>query len=346
MNIQELLVSALHAADGERARSQQVEIGPSQIGGCRTAVWLAMHGVAKTNETTKLAAIMGTAIHTAIEEAIHRLDPFGDDLLLEHEVHHMGADIKGHIDLYVKSAKAVVDWKTTKLSNLGYFPSEKQRWQVHLYGWLLTEAGHPVETVSLVAIPRDGDETDIKVHTEAYDPELAAQALAWLDDLRQRDTQPAPERDAVSWCSRFCGYYGVACSGRTKETPCSCGAAKTSAEQRRDGEEGGLDSSDVDPENGSQSGSLCVCGRLDTANSALAERYLALGDEIRRLEAAQKSLREGLVGVVGVADSGVSVAWSEVSGRQSIDEDAVLKALGYVPKKVGSPSLRLTVKRA
>lgn len=346
MNIHELLVSALVQADGERARSQQVEIGPSQIGGCRAAVWLAAHGAEKVNPTTKLPAIMGTAIHTQIEEAIKRLDPFGEDLRTEITVGHVGLAIRGHIDLYIKSAKAIVDWKTTKISNLAYFPSEKQRWQVHLYGYLLNKPDTPVETVTLVAIPRDGDETDIKVHTEPYDEAIALQAIDWLLDLREREEQPAPERDAVSWCKRFCSYYGGACFGRSKETGCVCGASRTSAERFESGNTPSLEGNARDDENGAQNASLCVCGALDDETSALATRYHDLGVAIRALESEQKSLREGLEGRAGVGANGVSIAWSEVAGRTSIDEDAVLKALGYVPKKQGSPSLRLTVKRA
>jgi hypothetical protein len=40
----------------------------------------------------------------------------------------------------------------------------------------------------------------------------------------------------------------------------------------------------------------------------------------------------------------VAVKWSQVAGRSSIDEAEVQKLLGYVPKKQGDPSMRLTVK--
>ena len=50
----------------------------------------------------------------------------------------------------------VIDWKTSKVRNLSYFPSTQQRWQVQTYGYLLAKNGHDVKRVSLVAIARDG----------------------------------------------------------------------------------------------------------------------------------------------------------------------------------------------
>jgi hypothetical protein len=70
MKIDEMLMKALTSYDNNRARSQQVEIGVSQIGGCRTQVWLQLQDAERTNDTLKLPALMGTAIHKMIEEAL------------------------------------------------------------------------------------------------------------------------------------------------------------------------------------------------------------------------------------------------------------------------------------
>ena len=130
MKIDEMLMKALTSYDNNRARSQQVEIGVSQIGGCRTQVWLQLQDAERTNDTLKLPALMGTAIHKMIEEA---LSADWNEFQMEREVEYDG--LMGHIDLYVPSVGAVVDWKTTKLKNLDYFPTKQQRWQVHLYGF-------------------------------------------------------------------------------------------------------------------------------------------------------------------------------------------------------------------
>ena len=80
----ELLLHVLHAQDAGRDRSTQTEVGPSEIGGCRRKVWYRLNAQPHTNENqSKLAAIMGTAIHTAIEEAIGAIDPEGKDYLVE-----------------------------------------------------------------------------------------------------------------------------------------------------------------------------------------------------------------------------------------------------------------------
>jgi hypothetical protein len=208
MNLQEMLSKSLTAFDSTRDRSVQVEIGPSQIGGCRRQVYHQLVNTPVTNpETESLAAILGTFIHSGLALSIAREDPFGDNFLIEQEFEHNG--LKGHCDLYIKDKKAVVDWKTTKLKSLRYFPSAQQRMQVQIYGYLVRANGHEVETVSLVAIPRDGEMSQIKVHTEAYSEDMAISGLAWLDDVRAMavsESAPAPEKDAV-FCSRYCSYY-------------------------------------------------------------------------------------------------------------------------------------------
>ena len=60
----ELLLHVLHSQDASRDRSTQTEVGPSEIGGCRRKVWYRLNAQPHTNENqSKLAAIMGTAIH-------------------------------------------------------------------------------------------------------------------------------------------------------------------------------------------------------------------------------------------------------------------------------------------
>jgi hypothetical protein len=125
---------------------------------------------------------MGTAIHAAIEDAIGAIDPEGKEYLVETEVAF--GDMKAHVDLFVPSTGAVIDWKTSKVKNMSYFPSNQQRWQVQIYGYLLSKNGYEVKTVNLVAIARDGNEKDVKVHTEPYDEVMALAALAWLENVK------------------------------------------------------------------------------------------------------------------------------------------------------------------
>jgi hypothetical protein len=221
IDLQSIVTKSLTAYDGSRDRSQQVEIGPSSIGGCSRRVWHDLKRTPKVNETEKLAAILGTFIHAGMEEAIKREDPFGDNYLIEIEVSH--GDLKGHCDLFVKDEGLVVDWKSIKKSGLRYFGSEQQRYQIHVYGWLLEKNGYEVKEVSLVGIPRDGKMQDIQVMREKYDPAIAQQGIAWLDGIKQivatNSPAPSPEKYA-KWCTNYCPYFDrtgeIGCPSMTK----------------------------------------------------------------------------------------------------------------------------------
>ena len=220
-NLNELLSKSLNAYDKNRDRSKQVEIGPSSIGGCRRQVYYQLQNAPKTNpETESLAAILGTFIHTGIADAIKREDPFGDNFLIEQAFEYNG--LKGHCDLFIKDIGLVVDWKTTKKKSLRYFPSEQQRWQVQLYGYLLSKNGYDVKEVSLVAVPRDGDMAEIRSHREPYDEAAALAAIAWLDEVKvnvANNQPPAPEKWS-GFCANYCNYYDASgvngCPGTAK----------------------------------------------------------------------------------------------------------------------------------
>jgi len=203
-----LLSTSLLAQDGQRDRSTQKEIGPSQIGGCRRQVYHQLIDTPVTNlETESLAAILGTFIHTGIAEAIKRGDPFGDNFLIEQEFNMDG--LPSHTDLYIKDKQLVVDWKTSTKKSLRYFPSDQQIMQVQIYAYILEQNGHTPKEVALVVIPRDGRMSDILVHTEPYDVQKARTGLVWLEEVKQMavDKQaPEPEKPA-HFCASYCDWY-------------------------------------------------------------------------------------------------------------------------------------------
>lgn len=212
-----LLLEVLAAGDNARARSSQKNVGPSEVGGCRRRVYYRTHEQPKTNQTLRLAAIMGTAIHNTIEKAFYRTDPFAENYVLEMEVSH--ENLTGHIDLYLPNKKELVDWKTTTKKNLKNFPSREQKMQVHLYAYLLLKNDKEVETVTLVGIARDGDERDIKVYSAPYDEDIAKEGLYWLAELDTYTEPPAPEKYA-SFCALYCNFYDatgeIGCKGIAK----------------------------------------------------------------------------------------------------------------------------------
>ena len=308
IDIKELLVKALHERENNRPRSTQVQIGPSELGGCRRKVWYRLNNQPETNDNElKLAAIMGTAIHSAIETAFAG----NENILLEQTVEY--GDMKAHVDAYLPDTGDVIDWKTVKAKNLSYFPSQQQRWQVQVYGYLIDKSGvGKPRNVNLVAIPRDGDERDIKVHSEPYDESIALEALNWLAAIKESAEAPAPERDE-SYCKFYCKFYDASgemgCVGLKKEV--------IKAE-------------------------LPVI--QDDAAGMTALHYAQVDEEIKVLESKKESLREALLGITGVTNTGYEIKWSSTQSN-TVDKEAVEKALGFVPMKQGKESTRLSIKK-
>lgn len=294
------LVKALVDYDNNRARSKQTAIGVSQLGGCRRQVWHKLQGDPETNTTLRLPAIMGTAIHAAIEKVVE-----GENVLIEHRVEIDGLP-PATIDYFDILKGEVIDWKTITLKNVDWFVTKQKRWQVQVYGYLMTQAGYEVNTVTLIGIPRDGTENDIVVHSEPFDANVALEALSWLREVEGLTVAPAPERDAASFCKNYCPFFGSVCNGVGKEL---AGEAITD----------------------------------DTATAA-AKRYVEVLAEAKKLDAEKDALKTALEGVSGVTMDGIKVSWSSVAGRSVPDTDEIVKLLGSVPTKTGAPSVRLSVK--
>jgi len=312
VNPKELLLTVLHEKDANKSRSKQTQVGPSEIGGCRRKVWYRLNDQPETNfQLKKLAAIMGTAIHSEIEKSIEAIDPNGEKYWVETEVEYDG--IKAHIDLFIPETGSVVDWKTVKVKNLSYFPSVQQRWQVQVYGYLLEQSGKAkVKDVNLVAIARDGDESDVRIHTEPYDEVTALEALQWLNNVKALTEAPAPEKDA-NFCKSYCQYYDASgemgCVGIIKER---------------------IVLSEVVIED----------AQVDTH----ALKYLQLDERIKELEKEKDSLKSSFEGTVGVTASGIEISWTKIKGRETVDKDKIKELIGYVPVSIGEETARLNIK--
>lgn len=306
------LLDALHRQDAARPRSRQTAIGPSSIGGCRRQVWSQINGLPVTNpDTLIMAAAMGTAIHTTIEAALRRLDPWGERYLLEVAVEAEG--LPGHVDCYDLLTSTAWDWKTITKKKAADFPTVDQRGQVQDYGWLLEQNGYTVEWVGLVGICRDGNENDVIEYVERYDPAVSAARRAWLAEVASATEPPRPERDALAFCADYCEFYDavgeVGCPGRSR-------------------------SATLDPANA-----------LDEGKALLVLAYDQARADVAAAEARQASLREQLAGVVGHTPDGLmEVWWTSSAGRLGVDREAVEAAMGEVPMKPGRPTTTLNVK--
>ena len=207
MEIIKTLTTALNEADSQRDRSTQVELGASSVGGCRTQAWHILNQTPKTNfYTEKLSAIIGTAVHTAIYEALKTHDIFGTDYILEEAF--SDEYFKGHCDFYSREAQTVYDWKTVTLAKLlkGGLPTKQQKMQVNIYASLIAQK-YPVKKVGLVFIPRDGKMSDIVSWEDDYNPKLVEEARAWVAEVKAMQTPPPPERSAAYFCREYCQFY-------------------------------------------------------------------------------------------------------------------------------------------
>lgn len=307
------LIKIITTSGKKTSRSQQQTVGPSEVGGCPRRLWYKLHNQEVTNENTlSLASILGTSIHSHIQKIFYEQDPFAERFLLEQEFESPEDDLIGHVDMYDKINEEIIDWKTSTKSNLGrYFPSKPQRWQVQLYGYLVNRGGYPVKTVTLVGIPRDGDERDIVYHSEPFSPDVCKEALTWLSQVRGSEFPPPAEKDPV-FCKNYCGFYdptGVkGCVGRPKAE--------------------------------------AVNAIIEDQQIALAAKhYLQINEQLDNLEKEKDVIKSLFEGINGVTSDGIKINWSITSGRKSVDEEEVHKLLGHIPYKIGKESTRLTVKQ-
>jgi PD-(D/E)XK nuclease superfamily len=177
--------------DRKRARSQQVELGMSEVGGCRRRAGYRLAGTPPTNPTGSVQAAMGTAIHEVVAREMAEVAEPGD--LVEHEVRFAG--LVGHLDRYEAAAACVRDTKTTSSRWLEHLklhgPDENHRWQITLYGAALTREGRPVQRTAIDYLARDTGE---EWTSEApFRPDLYARAaLEWLRRVRETPVQYLP----------------------------------------------------------------------------------------------------------------------------------------------------------
>jgi hypothetical protein len=74
-----------------------------------------------------------------------------------------------------------------------------------------------------------------------------------------------------------------------------------------------------------------------------AMEYLQLDSQIKELTERKESLKEGLSGLLGVTVSGFEIKWTPIQSN-TVDKEAVEKALGFVPTKQGKESARLSIR--
>lgn len=197
------LWSGAKRVDSRRARSRQVKIGASDVGTCRRRTAYVLARTPKSDdEGEKRAANLGTWIHKGALAVLASEYKAITEVKLEDD------RIKSQADAYYPDDAIVEDVKTRGRfvmdSARRHGPRTAELYQVHLYADLL-RAGmfqrrekrlHGPQAVLDVRVRflcrDDGDE---HVWQQPYDPEIAAEAWAWLAEVRDYSRPEFAPRD-------------------------------------------------------------------------------------------------------------------------------------------------------
>jgi len=190
----------------QQPRSQQVAIGPSEIGNpCSRALIHKLAGdpepARQLGSPDEWRAWVGTQMHNGLQRIFDRSvlnqTAAGARYITERRLlvgHINGTEIHGSCDLYDQASRTVIDHKTKSATRLkavklavarGHGVGDLYRAQAHLYGrgWQLL--GHTPHHVMLVFLPRDGNLTDALHWAEPYDETIATAALDRCTGLAQ-----------------------------------------------------------------------------------------------------------------------------------------------------------------
>lgn len=203
--------------DRKKPRSQQKELGMSELGACRRRVGYRLAGVAPSNPAGSVQAAMGSAIHQVIAEI---LDDIGlDGVVAEKEVNAFG--LKGHFDRV--EDHTVIDVKTTSSRWLEHIklhgPEHSHLWQIHMYAAALRFQKHDIKRVRIDYLARDTGEEYNWPNLEGarFNPQHVRDALEWLHAVQSADLDMLPRDQEPD--GAFCGHcpYQTLCWGGAVE---------------------------------------------------------------------------------------------------------------------------------
>ncbi len=155
-----------------------------------------------------LQAVMGTAIHDAVQQRLNETAAEGD--LVEYPV--VFAGVPGHVDRYEAATGDLVDVKTTSSRRLDHIrlhgPDRPHLFQTDGYAAALAVAGVRVRRIVIDYIARDTGE--LYRHARRPNPAVVREALAWLRSVRETDLDMLNREYQPD--SPFCGH----CPFRTR----------------------------------------------------------------------------------------------------------------------------------
>lgn len=217
------IIAMIKARDDATPRHQQRELGPSEIAHpcMRKLAYGLMRIEACNPQFDPLPAIIGTATHKWLESAaMYANTLLGRQRWLVETRVNPAPWISGSCDLYDCDTATVVDYKVPGNGRFKTYVkqmSEVYRGQVHLYGRGFRNAGLPVETVSVMMLPRGGTLSGSFLWSEPYDETVADEILLRRERavilLNDFEIENNPER--FEWLEKsgpdcvFCPWFSV-----------------------------------------------------------------------------------------------------------------------------------------
>lgn len=220
MHLREEITKIIRWGDRTSTRSQQTELGASEVGGsCLRKLGYRIAEVPATNtEGDPWPAIVGTAVHEWLEKIVTRYEQVQTLGRWKTEMTvHPSEHVKGHTDLYDAEHFAVIDYKTAGTEKMreirkGEIPADYIQ-QVNLYALGHIRAGRRVDRVALIFLPRAGWLSGMYVWSAAYDQKLAEDALDRVNKVAAGliyykvteipanwDKVPSSPSKECSWC--------------------------------------------------------------------------------------------------------------------------------------------------
>ena len=200
-SISALLGAVFYETNSGSARSQQREIGMSQLGSCRRQAGYQHFGVEPDDDfyDEKRAAQLGTWLHEGLLPKLAERLP-GAEYEIDVELKIDGlSPIPGHVDLFWGGGRQVWDVKTRGPRSMDWVLSrgmpKKEMWQTHGYAQALIDTGRPVESIVILNLNRDnGEVVPVVVPFDPRQVELLTQWWAEVCLAENAEQLPRDER--------------------------------------------------------------------------------------------------------------------------------------------------------
>lgn len=227
--------------EASRPRTRQTRLGPSELGvPCDQQLARKIAGLPrKAAAAPAWAPLQGTAMHRQMEDVLHHWNEragylrwYIEDELSVDAGTKVIPPLTGAGDAFDRDYGMVVDWKLVGLSTLNKIRqartrcapvaeqvSVQYRVQAHLYGYGHLRKGRDVKWVRLVFLARTHKFSDSLEWTEAFDPNVALDAIARYHTLyelvRRIDIANNPELISLIKASpgescAFCPFHNPA----------------------------------------------------------------------------------------------------------------------------------------